>query len=398
MENLMKKIVTGIAYTWLVLAVVIGTAGFVTFVGNSFDKLDMSLSDIKQATVNVATVAAQAKSKPTLDNKISKVVADNKESVVYIEISIKDEYKEEADRRGASGGGLGTGWFVRVDDDYSYIVTNHHVIEAKLKADKYLNLRVYDMITPWGHDTEIVGYDEIADLAVLKIKTVPQLNWRALKWADHAQTEPGDSVVVIGHGMGLPWSMSSGIVTATDRWMVRQMNLMIQSDAVVNKGNSGGPMLNLDGEVIGVVDAILDPGGKQSDSAAYAGVSLVIAGFQAERAVNQIIAFGEANYPYFDFKVANPEREDYVMQWGDVYDQSMVIVDSAPEGTKAYDAGLREGDYLVALDGKRLTGMVSLVRLVLHHNAGDIVEFVVNRNGEEHTISYELENFKDYQE
>lgn len=383
---------------YLVIAIVVIAIAFVAFMSNAFSKFDTSLSNIKQATADAATVADQASKKLTLDNKISSVVENHKASVVYIEISVKEEYQEIAKERGMNPGGLGTGWFVRVDDDYSYVVTNHHVIDAKLKADEYLNLSIYDMVTPWAHETEIVGYDEISDLAVLKIKTVPQLKWKALKWADHTTTSPGDSVVVIGHGMGLPWSMSSGIVTATDRWMVRPMNMMIQSDAVVNKGNSGGPMLNLDGEVIGVVDAILDPGGRQSDSAAYAGVSLVIAGFQAERAVDQIIAFGAANYPYFDFKVANPEREDYVMQWGNDYDQSMVIIDSAEEGTKAYVSGLREGDYLVSMNGKRLTGMVSLVRMVLHHNAGDIVEFVVNRNGEEHTISYELENFKDYQE
>lgn len=419
MENLMKKVIKGVAYTWAFLTLAIATFMFVAFVNHNFETVQVKLNFLSASTVEADKIAfnqleknkqetaealaatnalaESAHRKPTLDSKISKVLLEKKASVVYVDTSIKDEYREEAERLGAGGNSLGTGWFVEVTPEYAYVVTNHHVIEPYLKASKWLNIGIYDLDTPWLYDVEIVGYDVVADIAVLKVANYENSGWTAFEWADHDKTAEGDPVVAIGHGLSLPWSMSSGIITALDRWMIRPMNMMIQTDTVVNKGNSGGPLLNLNGEVVGVVDALLDPGGmgNEGQTAAYAGVSLIIAGWQAEKAVNEIIEYGEASYPYFDFKLRNPEREEYAMQWGTELGKSMVLI--ADTGEQSSNLGLQEGDWVLEFDGKPLTGMVSLVKMVLTHRPGDMVRIKVQRDGNNHIYYYTLENFKDYQ-
>lgn len=416
----MKKVVKTVAYVWSGIAAVVAVFLFVTFVNHNFTTVQSKLNTIaflsqegdsialteleraKQETqLEIAKskqIALDAQAKPTLDNKISKVLLDNKASVVYVDTSFKPEFAEKAKEMGAGGNSLGTGWFVKVTPEHAYVVTNHHVIEPYLKAEKWLDLGIYDLETPWKYDVEIVGYDAIADLAVLKIDNYENSGWQALEWADHDNVAEGDQVVAIGHGLSLPWSMSSGIITALDRWQIRRMNMMIQTDTVVNKGNSGGPLLDMNGKVVGVVDALLDPGGMQNENAAaYAGVSLIIAGWQAEKSVNEIMTYGEAQYPYFDFKMRNPEREEYVMKWGNKLGNPMVIVDQIdPEGTGA-KAGLKEGDWILEFEGKPLTGMVSLVKMVLHHKPDDVVKFKIDRDGQTRILYYKLENFKDYQ-
>jgi len=346
----------------------------------------LKLSDIEDALETTYTElsvvtdkATQANNKPTLDNKVSKVVTEGKESVVFIRISLTEEYErklKEAGREVPQENAIGTGWFVKVDDDYAYVVTNHHVVETAINYSEQTNLVINDLMTTWDYPARIVGYDEIADLAVLRVKRNDFNDWKALEWADHNEIREGDPVVAIGHGLSLPWSMSSGIITALDRWQIRRFQFMIQSDTVVNKGNSGGPLLNMDGKVVGVVDAILDPG---TNSAAYAGVSLMIAGWQAEKSINEILQFGESTYAAIDFKMEDISQDD----WLNVRENgftSTVKISTIPDDSDALFAGIKEGDYIETVDGQQLTGTIDMIKIVLGKKPGEVVKMTVLRN------------------
>lgn len=389
----MKRLIKGIFYTWILMALSVSTFLFITYLNNKLDKLDEALVDVSSAitltsnqakdaknnALSAQVTADDAKAKPTLDNKVSRVLSKAKPSVVYIVTSIRPQYKAMAEANGVTGESIGSGWFVKVTDTHAYVVTNHHVIEDSLKYPSVLSLAINDLETPWDYPAKVIGYDIISDLAVLEVERKPYNDWTPLVWADHNTTREGDPVVIIGHGLSLPWSMSTGIITALDRWQIRRYQFMMQSDAVVNKGNSGGPMLNLDGEVIGVVDAILDPA---KESAAYAGVSLMIAGWQAEKVINDILEENKTKYAAFDFLLENPERHEWEELFSQGYD-FFVRVGGAAEDSIAYKAGLRVGDYIDTIDGELLTGVFSLIKHVLAKSPSDVVKLGVYRKNEE---------------
>ena len=391
----MKRVYKGLFYYWMFLIVFCLVAAAVAVVSTKFDMVDGRITNLKDSSAELVQLADDAYKKPTLDAKISNVLLKHKESVVYIEIAVDPRYEDFLREQGVSPGGLGTGWFVKVDDDYAYVVTNHHVIASHLALPEMTKMNVYDIHTPWPSEAEVVGYDIIGDLAVIKVKNEHTSNWVPLKFADHSKTKEGDPVVIIGHGLGLPWSMSSGIITAMNRWMIRERLLMIQSDAVVNQGNSGGPMLNLDGEVIGVVDAILDPGSKGEHGAAYAGVSLVLAGFQVEKSVNEIIMYGETRYPSTNLLVRNPSREEYVDIWGAEPGKSLIIIAQADKDSAEYKAGFREGDFITKVNGLEVQSMLDIMNIVFRHSPGDVLFVEVMRPGwGNFTIPYTLTEYK----
>lgn len=392
----MKNLLKGVLYTWTVLAVIVLTLGFVQFTTNGFDNIQKDIAKVNEKTDKAHILAQDASLKITLDDKISSVLESNKHRVVYIEITPNDKWKARAEKFGVQDG-TGTGWFVEVNDEFAYVATNHHVVEQALNHPEVFDVNVLEYNSPWSFPAKIVGYDKISDIAVLKIeKVLGTEDWESIKWANHDNTMAGETVVAIGHGMSLPWSMTSGTITALDRWMIRPYNLMIQSDTVVNPGNSGGPLLNLDGEVVGVVDALLDPGQAVTGKAAYAGVSLMIAGFQAEKAINEIIETGKVSYPYIEFGLANPSRDEYVEAFGSTPDGSYVIVSNVEDGSNAAAAGFKKGDFLVSVNDTKLRGMISLIKYVLSHKPGDTVEFEVLRDGETITLPYTLEDLQEH--
>lgn len=283
--------------------------------------------------------------------------------------------------------GIGTGFFTRQVDDEFYVVTNQHVVQSYIDNPDTHKVVMYDHKTPWSYETELIGNDPVMDIAVLKVKKrTATEDWKVLKWANHDKTKQSDQVVIIGHGFSLPWSMSTGSITAMDRFQVRRMNLMIQTDAVINQGNSGGPMMNLDGEVIGVVDALIDPSG----GASYSGIGLGIAGWQAQKAVDEIIENGSINYAWFNVNNRLASFEE--IQGAEM--KSAMIVDKLHPKSKEYSVGFRTGDFIVSVDGQRVKGPLDVHKYVLTKTPGDVVEIAVLRGGEEKRISYELPLFK----
>ena len=300
------------------------------------------------------------------------------------------------ERRAAGQAGIlgsGTGVIIKTEGDEAWIITNRHVIDNVIKVPTKLKLEVTIAGRPWTYPASLVGYDSIVDVAVLKIKKQDREEWNAISFSeDTFDIVEGESVVSVGHGAGLFWSVTSGIISGTDRFMVEKYNFLLQHDAVINQGNSGGAVFNMNGEIVCINELLLSPGAS-SGNAAWNGISLCIPSWQAKRSVDQILEKGFVTYPEYDFgidMISTPKEvqdiEDITKKEGRLY----TVITNVPEDSKAQRIGLKEGDIIVSLNNQRVVTMLHFIKLVLQHEANEKVKIKVLRNGEYLTFDYVL--------
>jgi serine protease Do len=269
---------------------------------------------------------------------------------------------------------LGSGVIV---DPKGYIITNRHVIE---KADR-IRVRLQDDPPGVQHDAHVVGFDQETDLAVIKIDLDRSLP--AAKMGNSDSMQVGDWVLAIGSPFGQVGTVTAGIVSAKGRDIVpnRQFQTFIQTDAAINPGNSGGPLVNMNGEVIGINTAIL------SETNAYAGVGFSLPSNTVVQVYNQLIgpehrvARGSIGIQ-FD-AVENPAiTRVYGAGTG-------VTVASVVPGSPADQAGLKIGDTIISVDGKKVTKGTELVSDIASRKPGSKVVLGFLRNGkpEEATVT-----------
>jgi serine protease Do len=276
--------------------------------------------------------------------------------------------------QGGPGGGdgsirersLGSGVIV---DSKGYIVTNRHVVE---KADR-IRVRLQDDPPGVQHDAKVIGVDSETDLAVIKIDLDRPVPSAKLGNSDGMQV--GDWVLAIGSPFGQVGTVTAGIVSAKGRDIVpgRQFQTFIQTDAAINPGNSGGPLVNMSGEVIGINTAIL------SETNAYAGVGFSLPSNTVVQVYNQLIgpehrvARGSIGIQ-FD-AVENPAITR-------VYGAgSGITVASVVAGSPADQAGLKVGDTITTVDGKKVTKGTELVAEIAARKPGAKVQLGFLRNG-----------------
>jgi serine protease Do len=267
---------------------------------------------------------------------------------------------------------LGSGVIV---DPKGYIVTNRHVVD---KADR-IRVRLQDDPPGVQHDAKVIGVDQETDLAVIKIdmtRAVP-----AAKMGNSDSMEVGDWVLAIGSPFGQVGTVTAGIVSAKGRDIVpgRQFQTFIQTDAAINPGNSGGPLVNLDGEVIGINTAIL------SETNAYAGVGFSLPSNTVVQVYNQLIgpehrvARGSIGI-MFD-AVENPAITR-------VYGNGTgVTISSVVPGSPADQAGLKVGDTITTVDGKKVMKGSELVADIASRKPGTKVALGFVRNGKQQDTS-----------
>ena len=298
-------------------------------------------------------------------------------------------------------GGTGTGFFVMVDDEYGYIMTNFHVIERALLLPLNIDLKVNTATDWWDYEAEIIGADPVADIALVRIKKKDNEEWKPLEFVEDSRIEltEGDPVVVIGHGMSLPFTASTGHINYTNRFGTGVYTLHLQIDAVVNQGNSGGPVVTHDGKVAGVVVSILSPGRQVPG---WDGVGLAVMADIAKRTCKYIMdkykETGETVkwVPYvevpYKFKIFSyDEMKDNGMLELDRKDRNMMYVDmEGNEEGQAYKEGLRSGDILLEINGERTRGPLDLLYVAIHSLPGDTITLKVKR-GDEFTGYEELE-------
>ncbi len=268
---------------------------------------------------------------------------------------------------------LGSG--VIIDADKGYIVTNYHVIK---EADK-IRVKLYD-----GHeyDAELVGGDQMSDIALVKVKDAKNLT--QIKLADSDQLRVGDFSVAIGNPFGLGQTVTSGIVSALGRSGLNIENFenFIQTDAAINSGNSGGALVNLRGELIGINTAILGPNGGNI------GIGFAIPSNMMKNLVDQILEFGQVKRGMLGVQGSEITSElakalGYDSSKGAFVSQ--VIPDSAAD-----KAGLEAGDIIVSLNNKEVRTFSELRAKIATLGAGKKISLGVIRDGKSKSFDVTL--------
>ena len=260
---------------------------------------------------------------------------------------------------------LGQGSGVIIDSEFGYVVTNHHVIEHANK----IRVRLGD---GRSFDAKVVGSDPEADVAVIQI---PAQDLTAINMGDSDALRVGDFVVAIGNPFGLSQTATSGIVSALGRSGRRIANYedFIQTDASINMGNSGGALVNLRGELIGVNVAIISGGGGSVGIGFAIPVNMVVS------LITQIIEFGEVRRGILGVHIQNltPElAQAFGVEAGSGALISKVMPDSAAKA-----AGLREGDVVTMVNGRVIKGATELRNVIGLARADEEIELTYIRDG-----------------
>jgi S1-C subfamily serine protease len=287
--------------------------------------------------------------------------------------------------------GRGTGFIIDVDETSATIVTNYHVVDAYIDRPEVFKLNVQTAMDMWSYEATVVGYDQVTDIAVIKINKREDEEWEAIEWGTKDDYNTGTPVVVIGHGMSMSWTSTQGHVVYKDRFGMRPYNLMLQVDAVINQGNSGGPIFNDRGQVIGVAQSIYSPG---RSVPGWDGVGMAVSVEQVRRSVDyirspQYNAKGYVPYVDFPFKLGSflfeeikdiPDEDRHYAY----FDYSDAKPDAVP--TVGQLAGFEQGDILIEINGVKVINSFKVLRDTLTAFPGDIWKVTVKRGEELITI------------
>lgn len=264
---------------------------------------------------------------------------------------------------------LGSGFVISAD---GYIVTNNHVIEG---ADE-IEIEFFDKTRL---KAKLVGTDPKTDIAVLKVESDKDLPF--VSFGDSDTMRVGDWVMAMGNPLGQGFSVSAGIVSARGRELSGSYDDFLQTDAAINKGNSGGPLFNMEGQVVGVNTAILSPTGGSI------GIGFSMASNVVNKVVGQLKEFGETRRGWLGVRIQDVTPD--VAEAMGLSVAAGALVTDVPEGP-AKDAGLLAGDVITTFNGKTVGDVRDLTRTVADSPIGDAVPVVVNREGEEITIDVTL--------
>jgi putative serine protease PepD len=279
-----------------------------------------------------------------------------------IEVKVKSQSTDPfggTRRQSAEGSGF-------VYDTNGHVITNQHVVDGATSVQ----------VTFWNgktYNARVVGTDASTDLAVLDV-SAPSSDLYPLTLGDSSTVQVGDNVVAIGAPFGLAETVTAGIVSALHRQMTSPNNFTIddsiQTDAAINHGNSGGPLLDAQGHVIGVNAQI------ESDSGGNDGVGFAIPSNTVKSIASQLISNGAAQHAYLG------------VQLGDSGTSARVV--SVRASTPASKAGLRAGDVITAIGGSHISSSDELRAAINARKPGDRVSITYTRNGTKHTVSLTL--------
>jgi len=309
-----------------------------------------------------------------LEERIIELLKNNKESVVYVDTLRQVQTVFGVAQSEVSGSG-----FVVSED--GYIVTNDHVV-----ADAS-NITV---VLSNGEEfpASLKGADPLNDVAVIKITPKPGQKMNPVEIGDSDNVSEGEFVVAIGSPFRLQNTITLGIVSALNRTLSSEggfvIEKVIQTDAAVNPGNSGGPLINLEGKVIGINTAII------SQSGGSEGIGFSIPINTVKRIYTEIIESGKVRRPWLGI-TSSDVTNDMVKAWDLGVDYGVIIVDFA-EYSPAREAGLREtnsrpgnpdfvlGDIIVSIGGQDIKNNAGLFNVLLKYRPGDTVEIEVYRD------------------
>lgn len=274
---------------------------------------------------------------------------------------------EQAPRRSQA---LGSGFVISED---GFIVTNNHVIEG---ADEIM----IEFRNGIELSATLVGTDPNTDIALLKVEATMALPF--VPFGDSGVMRVGDWVMAMGNPLGQGFSVSVGIVSAQQRALSGTYDDYIQTDAAINRGNSGGPLFNMDGQVIGVNTAIISPSGGSI------GIGFSVPSAIVSKVVRQIQEFGGTRRGWLGVQIQSVTDE--LAEGLGLSDAQGALVSGVVEDGPAAAAGLEVGDVIRTFDGKDIVSMRDLPRIVAEADVGAAVGVVIWRKGASMTLQVEL--------
>jgi len=275
----------------------------------------------------------------------------------------EDMFKEFGTPKTRKASALGSGFII---DEKGIVITNNHVIKGaedilvRVEGDK-------------EYKAKVLGADPLSDIAVLKIESKEKLT--SVKFGDSDKARIGDWVIAIGNPFGLGGTVTAGIISARNRDIgMNRYEDFIQTDASINVGNSGGPLFNMDGDVIGINTAIFGRGGS-------IGIGFAIPSNGAKKVIEQLIKFGETKRGWLGVRIQVVTKEIADVEKLDKPRGALVA--SVAEGSPSDKAGIKAGDIILEFNGVLINEMKELPKIVAQTDVGKTVEVKVWRNGKE---------------
>ncbi|NPE51570.1 serine endoprotease DegQ [Dickeya dadantii] len=347
--------------------------------------IGLSLSSLPPANAALpAVVEGQALPSlaPMLEKVLPAVVSVHVEGTQVQRQRIPEEFKfffgpntpsEKQNSRPFEG--LGSG--VIINAEKGYVLTNNHVVNNADKIQVQLN-------DGREYDAKLIGRDEQTDIALLQLNDAKNLT--EVKMADSDQLRVGDFAVAVGNPFGLGQTATSGIISALGRSGLNLEGLenFIQTDASINRGNSGGALVNLRGELIGINTAILAPSGGN------VGIGFAIPSNMAQNLTQQLVEFGEVKRGLLGIK--GSEMTSEIAKAFKVDAQRGAFVSEVIPKSAAAKAGIKAGDVLVSLDGKPISSFAELRAKIGTTAPGKTVRIGLLRDGKQQEVAVVLDN------
>ena len=269
------------------------------------------------------------------------------------------EFNRPTERKATA---LGSGFII---DKQGLIVTNNHVIQGA--EDIFVSVNGSK-----EYKAKVIGKDPYMDLAVLKIES--NETFQPVSFGDSDKARIGDWVIAIGNPFGFGGTVTSGIISSRNRDIgLTRYDDFIQTDASINVGNSGGPLFNLDGEVIGINTAIIAPG-----SSGSIGIGFAIPSNPASKVISQLIKYGETKRGWLGVRIQEVTKE--IAEVEKLEKPEGALVASVAEKSPADKGGIKAGDIILEFDGKKVDTMRTLPKLVAATEVGKRVTVKIWRN------------------
>ena len=282
----------------------------------------------------------------------------------------EDMFKEFGTPQKRKSAALGSGFII---DEKGILITNNHVIQD-----------AEDIVVKVGGEKEykakIIGADPLSDIAVLQINSKDKFT--PVKFGNSDKARIGDWVIAIGNPFGLGGTVTSGIISARNRSIgLSRYEDYIQTDASINSGNSGGPLFNMDGDVIGINTAILGKGGS-------IGIGFSIPSNSAKKVIDQLIKFGETKRGWLGVRIQTVTQEIADVEKLD--EPRGALVASVAEKSPSDKAGIKAGDIITEFNGVKIKEMKELPKIVAQTEVGKTVDVKIWRNKKEITKKIKL--------
>ncbi len=355
-------------------------------------------SDSSSTAAAPATAPIVSKSGEEGANVVNQIYKNDGDGVAFIESQIPATEPQGFSPFGepeSGGGGTATGSGFVIDSE-GHILTNNHVVEG---ADR-IEVKLGESDT--NYTAEVVGADPASDLALLKVDA-PAKELHPLTLGDSSKMEVGDPVVAIGNPFGLDRTVTSGIVSALQRQIQApngfSIDNVIQTDAAINPGNSGGPLINAEGEVIGINSQIETGGGGNGN----VGIGFAIPINTARSEIHQLETKGEVEHAWLG--ISGGSVTPALAKAINLPVTEGVIVQTVEKGGPADKAGLEGGntkatiegaevslggDIITEINGKKIAGMEELIEVVNRAKPGESLELKVLRDGQTKTATVTL--------